>query len=409
MLNSEDVERGKTLAASGKYAPDSDDPAPSFLNGIVTAAHLDTLTFPPLEEHVPGLVCEGFGVIVGPPKIGKSWWVGNVGLACASGGVALGQLHVKRRPVLYLALEDGHRRLQSRLRILSEGQPLPAGLELLTSIQAGTVIATMTEWLDRHRYASPLIVLDTLGKARPQRHSGDDPYIADYQTGSRLKQLVDDIPGSGLLAVHHTRKAVSEDFIDAVSGTQGIAGSADYVLVLSRRRKSKDAVLSVTGRDVTEAEYAMVVDGGRWSIDGDDLAIAAANVETREQHKKLGDRALEVVALVNRRSETRAADLAEINVDQEQARVYLNRLADSGRITKTGRGVYKSVTSVISVTNSPNVTNETDITPKCRDCDQELSTNNQTGQCSECRFIARQQAVANQLTNLEDPNGDTSA
>ena len=41
-----------------------------------------------------------------------------------------------------------------------------------------------------------------------------------------------------------------------MSGTQGIAGAVDFVLALNRKRHADDAVLSVTGRDVIEAEYA---------------------------------------------------------------------------------------------------------------------------------------------------------
>jgi hypothetical protein len=188
-----------------------------------------------------------------------------------------------------------------------------------------------------------------LGKARPQRRPGDDPYIADYQIGSRLKDLIDAEPGASLLCVHHTRKQESADFVDAVSGTQGIAGSADFVLVLTRKRKSSEALLSVTGRDIEENEYALTTTAGRWTLEGDTLNAAAQAAETRRERDKLGDRALEVLAFVNRRTETRAADLAELGIDAHQARTYLSRLAEAGRIRKAGRGLYKGVASVASV------------------------------------------------------------
>jgi hypothetical protein len=77
-----------------------------------------------------------------------------------------------------------------------------------------------------------------------------------------------------------------------------------------------------------------------WSLDGTDLAGAARTVQSRRQDGQLGDRSLEVLALVNQRSETRAADLATIGISPEQGRVYLHRLVDSERIRKTGRGIY---------------------------------------------------------------------
>lgn len=56
-----------------------------------------------------------------------------------------------------------------------------------------------------------------------------------------------------------------------------------------------------------------------------------------------------MVAFVNSRTETRAADLKSIGIDPEQGRVYLNRLAERNSIQKIGRGLYKGVTTVTTV------------------------------------------------------------
>lgn len=317
----------------------------SLLTGLVSAAELDTMTFPALVEHVPHLITEGFGVLAGSPKAGKSWFATGIALACAHGGMALGNITVQPRRVLLLALEDGHRRLQSRMRHLNADQALPARLDILTEVTSGTVIATITEWLNQHARDDnpPLVILDTLGKARPQRRAGDDPYIADYQLGSRIKAAIDAVPGAALLAVHHTRKMAAADWLDTVSGTQGITGSADYILVLSRKRKSDEGVLAVTGRDVAENEYAIKTDNGIWTLDGMDILDAAATVTTRaeRQQARLGDRSLDAVKFVNSRTTTAPKDLAEhLGIDKKQAAVLLGRLLDSGHIGKSGVGQY---------------------------------------------------------------------
>lgn len=313
----------------------------SLLSNVVTAQWLDNQVFPPLVEIVPQVVSEGFGILVGPPKAGKSWLGGNLALAAASGGRALGKIQVAKRPVLYAALEDGHRRLQSRLRTISEGEALPASLHLLTEIAPGMVRETFAEWLIEHHDEQPFIILDTLGRARPQRRAGEDAYIADYQVGAGLKRLVDEIPGAGLLAVHHSRKSESIDFVDAVSGTQGLAGSADYVMVLSRRRQSDEAVLAITGRDVAEQEIALRTDSGRWLLDGSDIAAAARTVAIRREQSALGDRSAQILELVAARSETRPGDVAAaLGISNDDAGRYLRRLAESGRVRKSGRGVY---------------------------------------------------------------------
>ncbi len=343
------------------YPEEANDPLGAMFDG----PWLDAQEFPPLEYAVPPIIPEGFGLLVAPPKVGKSWLMCDIGLAGAAGGSALGRISVRRRPVLYLALEDGQRRLQSRSRRIMSGQAIPAEIYFVTKAKPAEVIPMVAEFLNRYGDQRPLVILDTLGKARPPRPPGADLYAWDYAIGTQLKNVIDTAPGATLIAVHHTRKTETSDFVDSVSGSQGIAGSADFVLVLSRKRHSDEALLSVTGRDVAEAEYALKVTDGVWRLDGSDIAAAAATAETRREQNRLGDRALEVLAFVNQRDTfTKAADLEAIGIDPAQARVYLNRLADSGRIQKTGRGQYRSVTSVMCVTSdSGNVTDETVITP----------------------------------------------
>lgn len=334
------------------YADESDD----VLAGMFNGAWLDTQEFPPLEYAVAGIVPEGFGLLVSPPKAGKSWLVCGVGLACATGGLALGRISVDKRPVLYLALEDGQRRLQSRCRRIMCDQPIPA-IHFVTKAKPGEVIPMITEFLQRYSDGKPLIILDTLGKARPPRPPGADLYAWDYAIGTQLKDAIDSTTGASLLVVHHTRKAESSDFVDSVSGSQGIAGSADFLLVLSRKRHSDDALLSVTGRDLSEAEYALTVTDGVWQLDGGTLIDAAKTAEQRREKQQLGDISAKVLAFVDQRDETRAGDLGEIGIDQHTARTYLSRLAESGRICKTGRGMYKGVASVASVaSNEDNAT-----------------------------------------------------
>lgn len=322
----------------------------TLLSGLMSAAELDKMTFPDLVEHVPHLITEGFGVMAGSPKAGKSWFTAGIALACAYGGTALGAIPVQPRHVLLLALEDGPRRLQSRMRRLNADMPLPPRLDILTEIAPGAVIATITEYLTLHAEDAnkPLVILDTLGKARPQRRGGDDPYIADYQLGSRIKATVDAVPGSALVAVHHTRKMGAEDWLDTVSGTQGITGSADYIIVLQRKRKSDEGILAVTGRDVAENEYAVKTDNGIWTLDGMDILDAAATITTRaeRQQNRLGDRSHDAVRFVNSRPSTTPKDLAEhLGIDNRVAGNLLGKLRDGGYVEQSSRGIYTALPS----------------------------------------------------------------
>ena len=61
---------------------------------IRSGSWLDAQDFPPLTWAVPGLVPEGFGLFIGPPKAGKSWAALSIALALSLGGVAFGNVPV---------------------------------------------------------------------------------------------------------------------------------------------------------------------------------------------------------------------------------------------------------------------------------------------------------------------------
>src|SRR5215217_8015737 len=295
------------------YPPDAD----RLLATLRTGAWLDAQEFPPLSYAVPGLIPEGSVLLVGAPKIGKSWLVLAVGLAASEGGKALG-LDIPKRPVLYLALEDGDRRLQDRCRRLLGTDPIPPEFQYLTRIEPNRAGDTIAAWLYWHHEPPPLIILDTLGKVLPPTQMGEDRYQRDYRVGSALKRIVDEHPGTTLLVNHHDRKAIAEDFVDSVSGTHGLAGAADTIIVLARDRNEAAGLIKVTGRDVAEGEYAVTFkDGAVWELDGHDLEVARQKAQqvkatTRATAAAAGDRMVDVVLYAYRHPQgVRRGDVAK--------------------------------------------------------------------------------------------------
>lgn len=340
------------------------------LAGIRTGAWLDAQTFPPIRWSVPGVLPEGMALIVGPPKAGKSWLVLEVALAVAAGGKVLGKVDAgPARPVLYLALEDGDRRLQDRCRMLLGEEPLPDRFEYATKVVPGQAAATVAAWLEvTHHDAGPLVVVDTLGKARPPGTPGESAYAADYRIGGQFKEIADAHPGSTVLLVHHDRKAGAEDFVDSVSGTHGLAGAADTIIVLARPRGESSGLLKVTGRDVDESEYAITQgpNGCGWEIQGGDLEAAATFAQQARAVSGLGDRSADIVAYVNQHPDGVTPSDVEAALGVTRARDYLARAATAGRIVKAARGRYAPVASVACVAfngdDSPNATDDTHAT-----------------------------------------------
>lgn len=327
---------------------DNPSAAPGPLDAAFTATSLLAQQFEPLENVVPGVITEGLGLIVAPPKIGKSWMMLGIGLACSEGGLAFDMIQVDQRPVLYLALEDGPRRLQDRLLTIgmTEGNN---DLTFMTDIPAGAML-TIGAFIERHSERKPLVILDTLGKAR-EVFTGNDAYQKDYKELSDYKRLVDQHPGSTLLIVHHTNKGAHGDFVSSVSGTQGITGAADSILTLERGRGDGEAILNVTSRDAAEGSYAMTFDNGRWILDGANLTEAANAVNTRKAVTGVGDAMTEVIELVSKHPEgIKPKDVATLlHWEDYKARTYLRRAYESGRIQRLERGLYTPVSSVSSV------------------------------------------------------------
>jgi len=348
------------------YPSDADQ----LLATLRTGAWLDAQEFPPLAYAVPGLIPEGSVLLVGAPKIGKSWLVLAVGLAASEGGKALG-IEVPKRPVLYAALEDGDRRLQDRCRRLLVGERIPPAFQYLTMIEPGRVGDTIAAWIHWHQEPPPLVILDTLGKVLPPAMQGETTYQRDYRVGSALKRIVDSHPGATLLVNHHQRKLGAEDFVDAVSGTAGLAGAADTVIVLSRDRQEASGLLKVTGRDVAEGEYAVTFkDGAVWELDGHDLEVARAKAQkvraTTRAVAAAGDRMLDVVLYAYEHPDgVRRGDVARaLKLEPSVAGVYLARAVDSGRLQRAERGLYTPVTSVTSLRpGAADVTDNTRNTP----------------------------------------------
>ena len=245
---------------------------PGVFAGTFTAADLMKEDLPPVRWAVPGILPEGLSLLAGKPKLGKSWLALGLAVAKASGGVALGKIPVDRGEVLYLALEDNRRRLQNRLRKVLDGNPAPEGLHIATEwarVDEGGA-EDMDDWLAVHPDAG-LVVVDILKVVRPSVSGNRGIYDADYEALQSMQRLAG-AHGVSILVVHHTRKMAASDPVDEVSGSTGLSGGADGIMVLKRDRGKADAYLHVTGREVEEeAELALRWDAklASWTLAGD--------------------------------------------------------------------------------------------------------------------------------------------
>src|SRR5262245_24160085 len=107
-----------TIAQSRDRPPPSTDLPRLWATPAIRASDLQAKAFEPLRYVLPGLILEGASLLVGRPKLGKSWLALDLSIAIADGRSALGTSPPNAGDVLYLALEDGERRLQRRMATL---------------------------------------------------------------------------------------------------------------------------------------------------------------------------------------------------------------------------------------------------------------------------------------------------
>jgi hypothetical protein len=252
--------------------------------GVITADQLQAAKFEPVMFVVPPIIAEGITLLAGKPKLGKSWLMLDIALGIASGRPVLGTMPVTQGQVLGLFLEDSKRRLQARLRKLeAPGEVWPADLTLTTQwarLDEGGLVA-LEAWCRQARNPTTIII-DTLVKLRPATGSRKAQYDLDYQLLAGLHRMAHEFQVA-IILVHHTRKADADDVFDTVSGTLGLTGAADTILVLSR--KSGKVVLHARGRDIAESETALKFDsaGCRWVALGDASDVFVSDERSRIQ------------------------------------------------------------------------------------------------------------------------------
>ncbi len=285
----------------------------------------------------------GLGIIAAPPKAGKSLL--DPGLAARRRDRRAGARQRSRsaRPATCCTSRSRTATGGSRPGAASSspsGEPIPDRLRYILAVPPGQVLAVLRRRA-RQRYPDTrLIVLDTLGRIMPLPLQGETTYQRDYRVAVALKRIADERPGLTIVVIHHTRKAFADDFIDSISGTHGLAGAADTIIMLSRSRGKGEGILRVTGRDVIEADYAVTFSDGAWSLDGDDARGGTRQrpAPRRDRRARRAGRPRSSSSSAGGHRALRPQDIeAKFGADGTR---YVRRLAKSGRLTRPKRGLY---------------------------------------------------------------------
>ncbi len=338
-------------AIAAEMSTETPRPKPRTLEAF-TAADLMRMDFPDVQWVVDNVLPVGCCLMVGAPKVGKSWLALDLCLTFASGGLMLGGTQVQAGEALYVSLEDTPRRLHSRIR--KQGASPTDKAHFVTAWPQGEAgIAALHSWMKQHP-TTKMIIVDTLARF----WGGGD--LNDYSQAltpvARLKDIADTY-GIAVIIIHHARKnETSSDFMNMTLGSQALNGTADATLILTKKRNTGEGKLSLTGRDVADREIALRfnTDNCRWESLGEAAQVAESGARQ------------EIIDLLRESGEALSPkEIAEsLGKNGNTTRVILSRMLKSGLIEKLEiSGRYRAVNAVNSVNavnavNSVNSVNE---------------------------------------------------
>lgn len=247
---------------------------------------VDTV-YPDLKEPVKGLIVEGATVLAGGSKIGKSWMALQLCMSVAVGVSFLGR-ETDQGDVLYLALEDSERRLKQRAKKLSFKTGISQDayrpfIDMVT--KAPTVkdglIEMLDTWISEHPNAK-LICIDVMQKVRGITPGNRNAYQDDYAYLTTFQDLAKK-HRIAIVLLHHVNrrddKSIGDPF-DRISGSNGIMGTVDTAIILTKKRGQNQATIKIDGRDVSGDDMILTFDDCLWTV----ISENAAEHDAKKAH-----------------------------------------------------------------------------------------------------------------------------
>jgi hypothetical protein len=300
----------------------------------------------PIPWLVDGMICPGLTLLAAPPKMGKSYFVLQLGMCVASGTPFLGRQTTKAK-VSYFDLEEWEELLKVRAVDIKRGNNITKPL-LRFAMETSGGDVTVLEDLQRHiDEGSKLLIIDLLARVRDElgEDSTKNAYARDYAV---LRQFADFVlnrnPGISIIIVHHTNKGTNhEGWQDKISGSQGLAGASHCNMLLAnldmrnldddaRREALKHRRFHLVGKAVAGDEMIlkMMENRGGWEV----TERTADDVKMMSKHRH--------VLQILREADGAWVTAKEVHEQSEgtldAVKKMLLRMAKKGEIQSSGSG-----------------------------------------------------------------------
>ncbi len=247
----------------------------TFMSGeTITATEL-----PECRWFVDGILPEGFALLVGRSKAGKSYLALQLMHGIATGEPVLGGVETTQAGVAYISLEDSIRQVKHRYEHKLK-TPIPPDMLLAFDLPSAdrTAAINAIDDLLAERPDIKLVCIDTVGMIRPpaRRGTGGTLYDEDVAFYSRFRDIAHKHHAL-ILGLHHTNKLRQVgDVFDTISGSMGTQGAADTIMVLEEPpgQDGFDRILHIRGKDVDRQSIALrAVANYHWEASGDAMEL----------------------------------------------------------------------------------------------------------------------------------------
>jgi hypothetical protein len=251
--------------------------------------------------------------------------------------------------VLYFTPDDPNLgRFRNRLQSVAGGEGIPANLHVAATQTPGigaTFADRLAAELNCRKSAGSagnpavrLVVIDTLQRVKAPG-SGADRYADDVAALAQLRRVCVAHPEVSIIVLHHSRKTDPKrdgDPLELVSGSQGVAGGVDQLLILQVPSDRGPArTLHVIGRDGEDHKLALTMTG---------QGLVQVDEDPDDPARLMSDASARVYkALRNFPNGATISEVAEVSgLPPTTVGDKLRRLAESGNAIRVERGVYRA-------------------------------------------------------------------
>lgn len=259
-----DPERQQAKEALEQHAEDDEDGEIEAWS-MATVGDFGKVLRKPLKWVLPGIIAESAcGLLVAPPKVGKTRVAIEMALGLATGRRPLGVSVRRQQPVGFLSLEDGEYLFAERVsaglngsqgrqayhwdgHIRRDGASLlwepPKPMSLFTHFSSADLStpedqARLRDVIESHGLR--LVIIDTLSIAIGKANVSDQKEM--YAILTPIKDIAK-ATGCAVMFIHHTRKRVfekGESIQESILGATALHGWSDFIMSLAPPAEDDD-------------------------------------------------------------------------------------------------------------------------------------------------------------------------